>query len=75
VTWPIAGGLQTVRFNGTYDLAVTLRIFNSAGNYRTAAPYKAIISASARDWVVTHDTGYLPDIGSEREMTDWHTHT
>ena len=63
-----------MRFNGTYDLAVTLRVYNHAGNQRTTTPYRARINAAAQDWVVEHDTDYLPAVGNENERTDWHTH-
>ena len=64
-----------VRFNGTYNLEVTMRIFNSNGNRLTTAAYRARISATARDWTLSHDTGYLPAVGAEFETTAWHRHT
>ena len=69
------GDIMPVRFNGTYNLAVTIRVYNHAGNKLVHDPYRAELHASSRDWVVTHDTGYLPAVGDDYETTDWVTHT
>ena len=75
VTYPIAGGgLQPVRINGTYNLELTMRIYNQAGNGMVTSPYMARISAAARDWEVIHETPWLTAIGAEREYSEWHTH-
>ena len=52
-----------------------MRAFNSAANFRTTTPYRIELSAAARDWHVTHDTGWIEAIGAERDYTDWVTHT
>ena len=75
VTYPVSGGLSPVRFNGTFNIEVTLRIFNANGNRLTTSPYYAKIGASAREWSLEYDTGYLPAIGSEFETTEWIQHT
>ena len=75
VQYPRADGLFPVRFVGTYDIAITLRVYNRAGNTRTTTPYRAYVSAAARDWVQTFDTGELPATGYELQYTDYVTHT
>ena len=52
-----------------------MRIYNSAGNQLYTAPYRIELSVAARDWVLYHDSGYLPAIGTESDYTDWHRHT
>ena len=75
VTFPRADGLARVRFNGTYNIEVTYRIYNRAGNFRTRGAYRAVMTAGARDWLLTHDTGFLPDCCEEFAFTDWTVHT
>lgn len=77
VTYPRFSGdtLMPVRFNATYNLEVVLRIFNSNGAPSATAPYRALLHASSRDWLLTYDTGYLAAIGSNQDSTEWVTHT
>jgi hypothetical protein len=77
VTYPRGNGdtLQPVRFNGTYNLAVTIRVFNAAGSPSQTLPYQALLEASSREWNVTHDTGFLPAVGPNKDATDWVEHT
>ena len=75
VTYPRDDGLVPVRVLGTYDLHVRMRVYNSAGNFRTTAPYRAELQAAARDWVVTHDTGFIDDVGEENQYSEYVVHT
>ena len=75
VTYPRADGILPVRFLGTWDLHVRMRVYNVNGNFRFPAPYRIEIEASARDWVLQHDTGYIADVGEEREFSEYVTHT
>ena len=75
VSYPRADGLLPVRFEGTWNLHVRMRVFNENGNRLTTAPYGIQLSAAARDYVVSHDTNYIPAVGSEREYSLYVTHT
>ena len=70
-----AGDVQPVRFNGTYDLAVTVRVANRAGNQLVTAPYRAELEASSPHWLVAHDTGYITATGENYESSEWSLHT
>ena len=72
---PRADGLLPVRFLGTWDLTVRVRVFNAAANAGTQAPYRIELRASARDWSVTHDTGYIAAVGAEYEYSQFVSHT
>ena len=63
-----------MRFAGTYDLEVTLRLYNTGGNYLTTSPYRTSVSAAAHDWNVQWDTGWLDAVGEELEYTAYTTH-
>ena len=64
-----------MRFLGTWDLHVRMRAYNRNGNFRTTAPYRIVLQAAARNWVVRHDTGFIRDVGEERQYSQYVTHT
>ena len=61
-------------YNGPHTVAVTYRVFNYAGNMATFTGYRVVLRASAHNWTVTHDSGYLESIGDEKERTALVTH-
>ena len=75
VTYPRADGLLPVRFLGTWNLHVRMRVYNKNGNFRTSAPYRAELQAAARGWIVKHDTGFITDVGEEKQYSEYVTHT
>ena len=75
VVYPRADGLLPVRFFGTWDLHVQMRVFNYAGSFRITSPYRIEVQATARDWLRGHDTGYVAATGVEFEYSEYVTHT